>query len=849
MKKKVTFFSPFMIVTFVFILVFSGIPMGTVQAAPITSPLTMVSGNLQVGVAYTNSGLNLTRIFDSLKGQEILSVAVSDPLFTINLNGTSINSQQGWSSVTADLTGSVYAFVFSGNSSASGITVTVKADTSTANAIKWSIAINNTSTTKYIHTIEFPNIPIRDLGTGRQAIYPYASGSVGDFWTSGGYGGLAYPSCVCTMPWIAAYNGQTGLYLGWHANIAQVIYPYANNGGTNICKLGIEIPAPDDTKVGNDFNTTASALMELTPSWYDAAMIYRNWAKSNASWFPTIDSNGRTDTPDWFKKLNVWTKTENWNGETPADTTALVEAFQKYMGMPVGNHWYRWHNCLMDGHFPEYFPPKDGFADNIIAQENNNIYVMPYVNGRLWSSTIPSFDSERARAAASKDSSGALYTENDDQPNELLATMCSSQTMWQNKVKSYSLDQLFNTYHVNGVYEDMVGYSGPSACYDPTHGHALGIGGDYWQKGYETMFNTLIRPSKPANTILVTEGPADSSAKMFDAELAYIISGTGIDGVPALHTVLANATQLMGRYYSNDETDLQWKQKNGRAFVWGEQLGWCDADIINYPSKATYLRNTAKVRDQIKRAIYAGQMGRPLILGGNSTVEGPDITTNKVESGVWMLPQDNKVVVLLTNVSDASKMVTVNMDLSQYGMSSTSLNIDELGPTGKTNTFTSSTNSISNRSVTLAAGEVKAWVITPGGTVPTTQYYTISDKWMNNFMYDNGSGKVNYGATASTDYYKWSLETSGGYTQFKNKATGNYMSVENQLGYVECTAVQPGWWSKDWTLVDLGTGYKQITNRWMTTEGINVENQKGYEEYGAIDSGMWSSQYQFTATN
>ncbi|TXK83950.1 DUF6259 domain-containing protein [Paenibacillus sp. N3.4] len=713
MKKRSKFLLHLLIVTLVFSMIFSVGPKSLVQAAAVTSPLTMVSGNLQVGVAFTNSGLNLTKIYDSSKAQDLLSTAVDEPLFTIRLNGASINSKEGWTSVTEDLTGNVYTFVFSGNSNASGITVTVKADKSTADAIKWSIAINNTSTKKYVHTIEFPNIPVRDLGTGRQAFYPYASGTVNDLWSSGSGYSFPYPSTVSTMPYVAAYNGQTGLYLGWHANEAQIIYPNIwGDSANSVVKMGMEILAPDDTKVGNDFSTTASALMQLTPSWYDAAMIYRNWAKGNASWWPTIDNNGRTDTPDWLKKLNVWTKTENSNGETPSDTTTLAEAFQQYMGMPVGNHWYRWHEILMDGHFPEYFPAKDGFAENVVAQQNNNIYVVPYTNGRLWSSTIPSFDSEGARAAAAKDPSGALYTENDDQPNEYLATVDPSQTMWQNKVK-YFTNELLNSYHVNGVYQDMVGYSAPAPCYDASHGHTLG-GGDYWQKGYETMYNTNIRSNKPAGTILVTEGPADSSAKMFDAMLAYINSDTGMDGVPALHAVLADATQLMGRYYDNNESDLQWRQKNGRAFVWGEQLGWSDADIINYPSKASYLRNTAKVRAQINRSIYAGQMGRPLVLSGNSTVTGPDITTNVVENGVWMLPQDNKVVVLLTNVSNASKTVMVNMALSQYGMNSTSLNVDELGPTGKIGSFTSSTNSLTNKSVTLAAGEVKAWVITPG---------------------------------------------------------------------------------------------------------------------------------------
>ena len=76
--------------------------------------------------------------------------------------------------------------------------------------------------------------------------------------------------------------------------------------------------------IGNDYDRDAVIELSITTGWYEAAMHYREWVSNNAVWWPEIDENGRVDTPQWLQELNVWTKTENWNGETPADTTRLV---------------------------------------------------------------------------------------------------------------------------------------------------------------------------------------------------------------------------------------------------------------------------------------------------------------------------------------------------------------------------------------------------------------------------------------------------------------------------------------------------------------------------------------------
>lgn len=708
MKKCKSVFAQTLVFALMLNIIFSAIP-GTVHAEELTGTIAMVSGSLKVEVNCAEDGLQVTSIYDTAAGQELLSPATEKPLFSLALsNGTTLRADTGWTSVTASNEGGVYAYVWSGHQQAEGITVTVTADTTAAGSIRWKMEINNDSSYS-IHNFIFPQFAIADLGEDARVFYPNDCGEINHAWSTGKSWKSGYPCASCEMAYMAAYNGETGVYLGMHDPNTDYVTLFAAGDKTNkAATLGFETLAPNDGVIGNDYAREAVAELSLTTGWYEAAMHYRDWVVNNAPWWPEIDENGRVDTPQWFKELNVWTKTENWNGETPEDTTRLVLGFQEYMDMPVGNHWYRWHDCLMDGDFPEYFPARDGFAEAVEIQQANDIYVMPYQNALLWESTTDSFLDEGAEAAACKKQNGDMYLGAWNVPTGKLASMCSYTELWQNKVSEFTT-KLFDDYGVMGGYQDMVGLWPIQACYDASHGHTTG-GGDYWVGGYQTLYEKL-RAQKGPDKVLTTEGTADAYASCFDAQLAYVFSYGGMEKVPAVHTVLAGATQLMGRYYSLGESDLEWRQKNARSFVWGEQLGWCDPNVYDAPSKGSYLRDTAKVRSQINRYLYAGQMGKPLDLAGNETVKNGDKTTYAVENGIWMLPQDNKIVALFANILDDAKTVTVNMDLADYGLDCTAAKVIVRGPSGVVDEFY--VDGDVSKELTLNGAEIQAWEILP----------------------------------------------------------------------------------------------------------------------------------------
>lgn len=695
-------------------IIFSVVPV-SVHAEELSGTIPMVSGNLKVEVNCTDDGLKVTSLYDTAAGREMLSSKVTKPLFSLEMStGEKLEATSGWTTVTANNQGGVYTYVFSGHHSVDGLEVTVTADTTTNGAIRWQIKVNNDSQLS-IHNLVFPQFAIDDLGEDAKVFFPNDCGEINHSWSTGKSWKSGYPCASCEMAYMAAYNGETGVYLGMHDPNVDYVTLFATGDANNrAATLGFETLAPNDGVIGNDYDRDAVIELSITTGWYEAAMHYREWVSNNAVWWPEIDENGRVDTPQWFKELNVWTKTENWNGETPADTTRLVLGFQEYMDMPVGNHWYRWHDCLMDGDFPEYFPAKDGFAEAVKIQQENNIYVMPYQNALLWESTTDSFKNENAESAACKKPNGEMYLGAWNVATGKLASMCSFTELWQDKVAEFTM-KLFNDYDVMGGYQDMVGLWPIQACYDESHGHTVG-GGNYWVGGYQTLYEKLraqLREEKGDDRILTTEGTADAYTSCFDAQLAYVFSyGGGLEKVPAVHAVLAGATQLMGRYYSLGESDLIWRQKNARSFVWGEQLGWCDANIYDAPTKGSYLRDTAKVRDQINQYLYAGVMGKPLELEGNTTVLAQDNKpTYVVENGVWMRPQDDQAVVLFANIVDDAQTLTVNMDLADYGLDCTAAQVIVRGPSGIIDEFY--VDGSFSKELNLEGAEVQAWEIIP----------------------------------------------------------------------------------------------------------------------------------------
>lgn len=135
----------------------------------------------------------------------------------------------------------------------------------------------------------------------------------------------------------------------------------------------------------------------------------------------------------------------------------------------------------------------------------------------------------------------------------------------------------------------------------------------------------------------------------------------------------------------------------------------------------------------------------------------------------------------------------------------------------------------------------------PGTPVTGITYYQILNRWQaNTYLYDGGNGQVKYGTNPTDNTYQWQkVDAGSGYIYLKNRATGNYIHVENQNGAVQSSTISLSAYSAMWTVASATDGWSYLQNRWKPAEWINLEGLSGYAQYSGAEAGWYSAMWQF----
>ena len=161
---------------------------------------------------------------------------------------------------------------------------------------------------------------------------------------------------------------------------------------------------------------------------------------------------------------------------------------------------------------------------------------------------------------------------------------------------------------------------------------------------------------------------------------------------------------------------------------------------------------------------------------------------------------------------------------------------------------TAVSNGTATITVTTADGNKTSTAVISVNT-PTGNYFTIKNKWTNNYLYDAGAN-VGYGATVANNNYKWEkVAIDATYFILKNVGTGDIMHIENLTGAVQCTAGSTSWWSAQWSSENIDGTWVRIKNRWRTGSMIHIENLNGSAQYAGAQNNWESAQWQFQTTS
>ncbi|OHB78816.1 MAG: hypothetical protein A2Z25_19345 [Planctomycetes bacterium RBG_16_55_9] len=491
------------------------------------------AGAMNLLLEKEQEGVRVLSLFDNTTGQELLAPN-TPPLFCIELRHAKTREQvtlaadTGWRRIEvsdADVSGRRFlSFGEPADERLKGISAKAKLQADSADsALTWDLQVTNNNEQWALWRIVFPQVAVKYLGEGSRVFLPQTAGiELSDMWDTPNKKGGTYPSGWTCMQYMAAYDaaGKTGLYIGMHDPFGSTKDIWVQGQpDQRAVTFRFEHPVPDMGKPGVDFDLPGQAKWQLLRGdWFDAATIYRKAVSREAKWWPALGPEGRTDTPQWIRELPAWVMT----GGGPSDCVPRVRTFAKELDVPVGFHWYNWHQIPFDNDYPHYFPPKDGFAKGVAELKQAGVYAMPYINGRLWDTHNRQTEdwqfTKTALPAATKDEKGNPYTESygskeADGNSVRLAAMCPSTSLWQSRIRDIVLP-LFNEYGVSGVYIDQIAAAQPHLCFDTSHTHPLG-GGHWWTEGYWRMLDS-IRAAKPADCMLTTECNAEPYIKWFD---------------------------------------------------------------------------------------------------------------------------------------------------------------------------------------------------------------------------------------------------------------------------------------------------------------------------------------------
>jgi hypothetical protein len=422
-----------------------------------------------------------------------------------------------------------------------------------------------------------------------------------------------------------------------------------------------------------------------------------------------------------MKELCVWAL----GGGAPQECVPAVKKFAAFMGIPVGFHWYNWHRIPFDNDYPHYFPTKEGFKEGVRELQQANVYVMPYINGRLWDTRdrgMEDFEFTRlALPAATKNERGETYAskEKDGSPVRL-AAMCPTTALWQRTVRDIVL-RLFNDFGLNAVYIDQVAAAAPRLCFDARHGHPL-AGGHWWVQGYGELL-TALRQAMPKDRMLTTECNAEPYIRWFDGYLTWHWQYDG--QVPVFPAVYGGAIQMFGRAYRGGPTkDLALRMKAGQQLVFGEQIGWIHPNVVDEKENAEFLRQVVRLRYHLRRYFYAGEMGRPPRLLGDVPKVRADwrwsgewwVSTDAVLTGAWRIPRERRLILLFVNVSDEPLSARLRFEGKAYGIEGDLLRITRWTAEGPGETFTAP--NAFERTLSFAPRTAWGWEVRPSSISP-----------------------------------------------------------------------------------------------------------------------------------
>ena len=298
--------------------------------------------------------------------------------------------------------------------------------------------------------------------------------------------------------------------------------------------------------------------------WWRAAKRYRAWA-IRQKWTAKGPLVRRKDFCRRFADTGI---VMNIDRSPDVLTNVMAKALAAAGDVPLCLHWYCWHKIPFDHSYPEFFPAKVGAHEASEWMRSRGVFVMPYINGRLWDSAIPTFTNAYP-AACKKPDGKSLYIERYARKRPTVP-MCPTTDLWRRKL-DVICDRLMDEIGVDAIYFDQIGQAEPAPCFDASHGHPLG-GGKWWTHGYRELLRPIREKASARGVGMTCECTAEPYIDSVDGFLSWFARTP--EEVPLLPAVYSGYAIYFGTPQSpEDDFDARCVFQ-GREFLWGILAGW-----------------------------------------------------------------------------------------------------------------------------------------------------------------------------------------------------------------------------------------------------------------------------------
>ena len=667
--------------------------------APEGELLRLASGKLCMGVRVRADGVSMLGV--SLEDASCRTEWAGFPLARVLVRQLSsgevfsLTSEQGWERVRTRCTPNRLS-VYLERPRGIDLCLSVEGRAAEEDGIEWRVRVLNQSDDHTVLSVTYPGVSFVSDGAASLFV-PSASGRVIEEACAkeAGFSGI-YPSDFeGVVPVLGAYAARGGVSRGLYAAVhdasaarKELLCETFRDGSGYFC---FDYPAENLGRPRNSFEAGGCLTVRaLCGDWYDMAKIYKAFVEQCAPWCPPL---GREDSPAWMRDVPMyvmdWMPNDNPDADpVPISIRPPVEPprdnwykkpieLAEYLGLPIGYHLYNWHWIPFNNDFPHYFPVKEGLEEGVREMHRHGVHVMPYINGRI-ADTRDSrgetvrFDRE-LRPGATKRMDGTLDIETyaSHEPDGSLcrlAAMCPTSPAWRDTM-ARTVHSLFHEYHMDAVYVDQVAAARSNLCCDPTHDHTPG-NGDWWVKGYRLLMERLRREC-PEGCGFTTESNAETYADQFDGYLtwAWVYSSM----VPFFPKVYAGRIALLGRNtngYKKDDAQF-FRFHVGQAVLFGQQIGWINADVVDDDRKNDYLKRMCRMRWELKEFFTMGEMLRPPVITEgqraylSDTSMGMDEIHPAPERLAALWRQGGRVLLALTNTSDEAAEICAVYDAAE----------------------------------------------------------------------------------------------------------------------------------------------------------------------------------------